>query len=80
MTKEERQRIKKSLSLRKTDFLTLEACRSFYELVAIFINLLFFDHIYAKQQIELENDASGYEISKISFQKQDPKWKPVAYY
>ena len=79
-TKREAQRTKKDLALRKKDFLTPEACRSFQELVATFTNsplLVYFD---AKCPIKLETDASDYAISGVLSQKQETEWKVLAYF
>lgn len=73
MTKRKVQRTKKDLALRKTDFLTTETRRFFYELVATFINLMFLIHFDAKRQIKLETDTSDYTISGILSQKQNSK-------
>ena len=59
ITKEAAQKTKKDLALWKKDFLTLEARRSFQELVATFTNLLFLVYFDAKCLIRLETDASG---------------------
>ncbi len=53
-TKVEAQRTKKDLALRKKDFLTPEACRSFQKLVATFTNSPFLVHFDAKRSIKLE--------------------------
>ena len=74
------QRTKKDLALRKKDFLTPEARRSFQELVATFTNSPFLVHFDAKRPIRLEIDASGYAISGILSQKQETEWKVVAYF
>ena len=71
MTKGEAQRTKKDVTLRKKDFLTSEACRSFQELVATFITLLWLFDFDAKRQIKLDIDASGYAIFGILSQKQE---------
>ena len=80
MTKGVAQRTKKVLALQKKDLLTPEACRSFQELVATFINSMFLVHFDAKRPIRLETDASGYAISGILLQKQETEWKVVAYF
>ena len=80
MTKGAAQRTKKDLALRKKDFLTTEARRSFHELVATFTTSPFLAHFDAKCPIKLETDASGYAISGILSQKQDSGWKVVAYF
>ncbi len=64
-TKRAAQRTKKDLALRKKDFLTPEARRSFQELVATFINSPFLVNFDEKRPISLETDASGYAISGI---------------
>ncbi len=69
MTKGAVQRTKKDLALRKTDFLTPEARRSFQELRANFTTPPFLFHFDAKRPIKLETDASGYAISGILSQK-----------
>ncbi len=74
------QRTKKDLALRKKDFLTPEARRSFQELVATFTNSPFLVHFNAKRPIRLETDASGYAFSGILLQKQETEWKVVAYF
>ncbi len=79
MTKKAAQRTKKDLTLRKNDFLTPKACRSFEELVATFINLLFLVYLDAKRPIQLEIDVSSYAISEILSQKQKGL-KLVAYF
>ncbi len=68
-TKEEMQRTKKDLALRKKDFLTPEAYSSFQNLVATFTNSPFLVHFDAKCPIKLEIDASSYAISGILSQK-----------
>lgn len=75
MTKGVAQRTNKDLALRKKDFLTTEARRSFHELVATFTTSPFFAHFDAKRPIKLETDASSYAISDILSQKQDSGWK-----
>ncbi len=65
MTKEVAQRTKKDLALRKKDFLTPEARRSFQELVATFTTSPFLVHFDAKRPIKLETNSSGYAISGI---------------
>ena len=65
MTKGAAQRTKKDLALRKKDFLTPEARRSFQELVATFTTSPFLVYFDAKRPIKLETDSSGYEISGI---------------
>ena len=80
MTKGAAQRTKKDLALRKKDFLTPEARRSFQELVATFTNSPFLVHFDAKRPIRLETDASGYAISGILSQKQETEWKVMAYF
>ncbi len=80
MTKKAAQRTKKDLALRKKDFLTLEARRSFQELVTTFTTSPFLVYFDAKQLIKLETDASGYAISEILSQKQEIEWKVVAYF
>ncbi len=70
MTKEEAQRIQKDLALRKKDFLTPEARRSFQELVATFSNSPFLVYFDAKRLIRLEINASDYAILGILLQKQ----------
>ncbi len=80
MTKKAAQKTKKDLALRKKDFLTLEACRSFQELVATFTNSPFLDHFNVKRPIKLEADASGYAISGILLQKQQIEWKVMVYF
>ncbi len=59
-TKREAQRTKKDLALRKKDFLTPEARRSFQELVATFTTSPFLVHFDAKRPIKLETNASDY--------------------
>ncbi len=74
------QRKKKDLVLRKKNFFTPEARRSFQELVAAFTNsplLVYFD---AKRPLRLDTDVSGYIISGILLQKQETEWKVVAYF
>ncbi len=66
--------------MRKKDFLTPEARRSFQELVATFTNSPFLVYFDAKHAIRLETDASGYAISGILSQKQETEWKVVAYF
>ncbi len=66
--------------MRKKDFLTPEAHRSFQELVATFTNSPSLVHFDAKRPIRLEADASGYTISGILLQKQETEWKVVAYF
>ena len=73
------QRTKKDLALRKKDFLTTEACRSFQQLVATFTISPFLAHFDAKCPIKLETDASSYAISRIPSQKQDSGWKVVTH-
>ncbi len=80
MTKEAAQRTKKDLALRKKDFLTAEARRSFQDLVATFTTSPVLIHFDAKRPIKLETDASGYAISGILSQKQETEWKVVAYF
>ncbi len=80
MTKGAEQITKRDLALRKKDFLTPEACRSFQELVATFINSSFLVHFDVKRLIRLETDVSGYAISEILSQKQKTEWKVVAYF
>ena len=75
-TKGVAQRTKKDLALRKKDFLTPEARRSFQELVATFTTSPFLVHFDAKRPIELETDASGYAISGILFQNRRQSGKP----
>ncbi len=70
MTKEEAQRTKKDLALRKKNFLTPEAYKSFQESVTPFTNSSFLVHLDAKRSIKLETDASGYAIPEILWQKQ----------
>ena len=65
--------------MRKKDFLTPEACRSFQELVATLTNSLFLVHFDAKRPIRLEIDVSSYAISGISSQKQETEWKVMVY-
>ncbi len=60
--------------------MTPEARRSFQELVATFTYSPFFVHFDAKRPIRLETDASEYAISGILSQKQETKWKVVAYF
>ncbi len=79
-TKGAAKRKKKDLALRKKDFLTPKARRSFQELVATFINSPFLVHFDAKRLITLETDDSGYAISGILSQKQKTEWKVVAYF
>ncbi len=55
--------------MRKNDFLTSEARRSFQELVSAFTNSLFLIYFDAKRPIRLETDASGDAISGILSQK-----------
>ncbi len=57
MTKGETQTTNKDLALRKKDFLTPEACKSFLELVATFTTSPFLVHFDAKSPIKLETDA-----------------------
>ena len=65
MTKEAAEKTNKDLVLRKKDFLTPKAHRSFQELVATFINSPFLVHFDTKRPIRLETDASSYAISEI---------------
>ena len=80
MTKEAARRTKKDLALRKKDFLTLEAQRSFQELVATFTNSPFIVHFDGKRPARLETDASIYAVSEILLQKQKTEWKIMAYF
>ncbi len=69
ITKKAAQRPKKDIALRKKDFLTPEACRSFQKLVATFTTSPFLVHLDAKRPIKLEINSSGYAIFGISSQK-----------
>ncbi len=80
MTKEAARRTKKDLALRKKDFLTLEAQRSFQELVATFTNSPFIVHFDGKRPARLETDDSIYAVSEILLQKQKTEWKIMAYF
>ncbi len=71
MTKEVAQKTKKYVALRKKDFLTPKAHRSFQELGATFTNSPFLVHFDTKRPIRLETDASGYAISGMLSQKQE---------
>ncbi len=64
-TKRAAKRTKKDVALRKKDFLTPGARRSFQELVATFTNSPFLIYFDAKRPIKLETDASGYAIFGI---------------
>ncbi len=57
MSKKVAKTTKKDLALRKTDFLTLVACKLFHQLVATFNTLPFLFQFDEKQQIKLETDA-----------------------
>ena len=70
-TKVNAKRTKKNLALQKTDLLTWETCKSFNELLATFINLLFFNNLDIKQKIKLQTNISGYLTFEILSQKQD---------
>ena len=78
-TKKAAHRTIKDLALRKKDFLTPKARRTFQELVAIFINSPFLVDFDVKRPIRLESGASGYAISRILLQKQETEWKVMAY-
>ncbi len=63
------QRAKKDITLRKTNFLTSKARRSFQRYIATFTSLLFLINFDAKKQIKLFINISSYWISKILLEK-----------
>ncbi len=73
MAKWEEQKTKRDFALRKTDFLTMEAGRSFHKLVETFTSLFFLVYFDEKQQLKLMTEASGYSVSENWTQKQDSK-------
>ncbi len=80
MTKRAAKRTKKDLALRKKEFLTPEARRSFQELIATFTTSPFLVRFDTKRPIKLETNASGYALFRILSQKQEREWKVVAYF